>query len=75
MWLKNGVKIVELKGIYYNYFSREGVKEGDIITAINNIKVNSVEDVKDIIKNRDKYQPLSIELVNSKGQTNRYGLR
>ncbi|WP_299890498.1 trypsin-like peptidase domain-containing protein [uncultured Lacinutrix sp.] len=73
--VKNGVKIVELKGIYYDYFSREGVEEGNIITAINNIKVNSVEDVQEIIKNRDKYEPISIELVNSKGKTNRYGLR
>jgi len=73
--VKNGVKIVKLKGIYYNYFASEGVEEGDIITSINNIKVNSVDDVQAIIKNRDKYLPLSIELVNSKGQTRRYGLK
>lgn len=73
--VKHGVKITRLRGNYADYFAREGVEEGNIITTINNIKVNSVEDVQNIIKNRDKYQPLSIELVNSKGETSRYGLR
>lgn len=73
--VKNGVKITALTGGYADYFEREGVKSGDIITAINGEKVNSVEDVQVIIKSRDVYQPLSIELVNSRGETNRYGLR
>jgi len=73
--LKNGVKIVKLMGIYYNYFASEGIEEGNIITTINNTKVNSIDDVQQIIKNRDILQPLSIEIVNSKGQTRRYGLK
>ncbi|AUC76010.1 trypsin-like peptidase domain-containing protein [Olleya sp. Bg11-27] len=72
---KNGVKITKVNGTYGQYLQAEGIQEGDIITAINNIKVNSVEEVDTIIKNRDTYQPLSIELINSKGETNRYGLR
>ncbi len=72
---KNGVKISRISGGYSNYFAKEGVEEGNIITAINNIKVNSVEEVQEIIKNRDPYQPLSIELINSRGQKSRYGLK
>ncbi|AEG99862.1 MULTISPECIES: trypsin-like peptidase domain-containing protein [unclassified Lacinutrix] len=72
--VKNGVKITRLSGRYAKYFALEGIEEGNIITAINNIKVNSVEDVQEVIKNRDMYQPLSIQLVDSNGQTKRYGL-
>lgn len=73
--VKNGVKITEINGGYAQHFSREGIKSGDIITNINGVKVNSIEDVQEIVKNRDLNQPLSIELVNSSGQTFRYGLR
>ena len=73
--VKNGVKISRLDSEYADYLKRDGVDEGNIITAINNIEVNSVEDVQEIIKNRDPYQPLSVELINSRGEKNRYGLR
>ena len=72
---KNGVKITKVNGTNGQYLQREGIEAGNIITAINNVKVNTIEDVDQILKNRDKYQPLSIELINSKGDKNRYGLR
>ncbi len=72
---KNGVKITKVNGTYSQYLQNEGIEEGNIITAINNIKVNNIQDVDNILKNRDTYQPISIELINSKGETNRYGLR
>ena len=72
---KNGVKITKVNGTYGQYLQREGIEAGNIITAINNVKVNTIEDVDQILKNRDTYQPLSIELINSKGEKNRYGLR
>tara|TARA_B100001063_G_scaffold247366_1_gene293389 strand:- start:28648 stop:30051 length:1404 start_codon:yes stop_codon:yes gene_type:complete len=72
---KNGVKITKVNGTYGQYLQREGIEAGNIITAINNVKVNTIEDVDDVLKNRDTYQPLSIELINSKGEKNRYGLR
>ncbi|MEQ3664863.1 MULTISPECIES: trypsin-like peptidase domain-containing protein [unclassified Olleya] len=72
---KNGVKITKVNGTYGQYLQREGIEAGNIITAINNIKVNTIEDVDNVLKNRDTYQPLSIELINSKGEKNRYGLR
>ncbi len=73
--VKKGVKITRLAGGYDRYLRSEGVNEGDIITTINNIEVNSVEEVQEIIKNRDPYQPLSVIIVNKKGEVNRYGLR
>ncbi|WGD34821.1 trypsin-like peptidase domain-containing protein [Olleya sp. YS] len=72
---KHGVKIMKVNGTYGRYLQSEGIEEGNIITAINNIKIESIDDVDRILKNRDTYQPLSIELINSKGETNRYGLR
>ncbi|WP_290700839.1 trypsin-like peptidase domain-containing protein [Lacinutrix sp.] len=73
--VKNGVKITQLIGGYAENFAREGIKNGDIITTINGIKVSSVEEVQNIVKNRDFNQPLSVVLVNSLGKTFRYGLR
>ncbi|RAJ17092.1 S1C family serine protease [Olleya aquimaris] len=72
---KHGVKIMKVNGTYGRYLQSEGIEEGNIITAINNIKIESIDDVDRILKTRDTYQPLSIELINSKGETNRYGLR
>lgn len=72
---KHGVKIMKVNGTYGRYLLSEGIEEGNIITAINNIKIESIDDVDRILKTRDTYQPLSIELINSKGETNRYGLR
>ncbi len=73
--LDNGVKITKVNGTYKEYLISEGIEEGNIITAINNTEVNSVDDVKTILENRDPYKPLSIELINSKGEKTRYGLR
>ncbi|WP_336128698.1 trypsin-like peptidase domain-containing protein [Mesoflavibacter sp. CH_XMU1422-2] len=73
--VKNGVKITKVYGSYKDYLRSEGIKEGNIITAINNQNVNSVDDVKSVIENRDPYKPLSIEIINSKGEKTRYGLR
>ena len=73
--VENGVKISRLSGAYTKYFTQEGIEEGNIITAINNIKVNSVDQVQEIIKNRDPYQPFSIEILNSRGEKNKYGLK
>ncbi|WP_304145750.1 trypsin-like peptidase domain-containing protein [Mesoflavibacter zeaxanthinifaciens] len=73
--VENGVKITKVNGTYKDYLRSEGIKEGNIITAINNRNVNSVDDVKSVIENRDPYKPLSIEIINSKGEKTRYGLR
>ena len=45
--IRNGVKVVELRA---GKLSAEGVKEGFIITQVNNRPVNSIEELEEIIK-------------------------
>jgi Do/DeqQ family serine protease len=71
----NGVKITELNGKYADYWKNNGVKEGAIITSINDIKINTVDDVKEAIENKSHYEPLRIELINSNGEKERYNFR
>ncbi|QRM87687.1 PDZ domain-containing protein [Lacinutrix sp. WUR7] len=73
----NGVKIASLTNNknYLGYWMNNGVQVGDIITAINDTKVNSIEDVQAIIKNRHANELLRIELINSKGEKERYNFR
>ena len=73
--VKKGVKITEITGRYSNYLRQEGIESGNIITKIDGIIVNSVEDVKEILKTRDTNNPLSIELINSYGKNLKYGFR
>ena len=71
----HGVKIIELDDQYESYWTKNGVKEGAIITSINEIKINSVDDVQEAVKNRSPYEPLRIELINSNGDKERYNFR
>lgn len=68
----NGVKISRLGQTYSKYLRANGVKEGDIVTSINNNKVYNVDDVQEIIRNKSVYEPLRIELINSNGEVERY---
>lgn len=73
--VKKGVKIIRLNSRKSgNYLRSGGVNDGDIITTINNIEVNSVDDVQEIIKNHDPHQPLSVIIANKRGEVHRYGL-
>ncbi|MDO7172865.1 trypsin-like peptidase domain-containing protein [Mariniflexile sp. AS56] len=71
----NGIKIIELDEKYAEYWKNNGIQEGAIITAINDIKINSVDDAQEAIKNKSAYEPLRIELINSKGEKERYNFR
>ncbi|MEL0456842.1 trypsin-like peptidase domain-containing protein [Flavobacteriaceae bacterium SZ-1-7] len=71
----NGVKIIELNNEYESYWKKNGVEEGSIITSINDVKINSVDDAQEAIKNRSPYEPLRIELINSNGEKERYNFR
>ena len=73
--VESGVKITELVGEYAKYLRQEGIESGNIITKINGVSVNSVEEVQKIIRNKDLYSPLVVELINSKGQELKYGFR
>ena len=66
-----GVKISEISERNKEYWYDNGVKEGTIITAINVVKINSIEDVERAKNDNSNYQ-LSIELINEKGEKERY---
>lgn len=72
---KNGVKIAKLDERYAEYWNKNGINTGAIITAINNIKVNNVDDVQNIIRNISKYDAFRIELINEKGEKELYNFR
>ncbi|MCL4116213.1 UNVERIFIED_CONTAM: hypothetical protein GTU68_054100 [Idotea baltica] len=73
----NGVKISRLTSNrkYLEFWNNNGVQEGDVITAINNVKINNVEDVQSVLKNIHTNELLRIELINSKGEKERYNFR
>ncbi|MEJ2113943.1 MAG: trypsin-like peptidase domain-containing protein, partial [Flavobacteriaceae bacterium] len=73
--VNNGVKISRLSERYEDYWKNNGIDEGCIITAINDVKVKSVEDVEQVMSNRKDYEPLRIELINSNGEKERYNFR
>lgn len=66
-----GVKISEVSERNKDYWYENGVKEGTIITAINGVKIKSIEDVERAKNDKSSYQ-LSIELINEKGEKERY---
>ncbi len=72
---KNGIKIIQLNENYAHYWKKNGIKEGSIITSINDQKINSVDDAQKIIKNQSPQEPLRIELINENGEKERYYFR
>ena len=71
----NGVKIIQLNDQYESYWIKNGVKEGAIITSINDTKIYNVDDAQEAVKNRSSYEPLRIELINSNGEKERYNFK
>lgn len=71
----HGVKIVDLNDEYEEYWKKNGIKEGTIITAINDTKINSVDDVQNALSSRSDNEPLRIELLNENGEKERYNFR
>jgi len=71
----NGVKIVQLDSKYESYWKNNGVEEGSIITAINDIETKNIEDAQNILKKRSSYDPLRIELINTNGEKERYNFK
>lgn len=72
MSIANGVKIT---GITNKELMRYGVQKGFIIIAINNQKVNSVDDVNEMIATKTKGEVLRIEMLNLEGEAERYIFR
>ncbi len=69
---KNGVKIIKLDDNHSDYWSRNGVTEGSIITSVNDVEVNSVDDIQKALKNQLEYHSLRLELINTKGEKDRF---
>lgn len=70
-----GIKITKLNDDYAEYWRKNGIKEGAIITAINDQKVKSVDDLQIIMKNQSPNEPFRIELINENGEKERYNFR
>ncbi|GAA4269587.1 S1C family serine protease [Hyunsoonleella aestuarii] len=73
--IEYGIKISKLDDEYADYWRNNNVKEGTIITAINDKKVKSVDDAQNIIRNQSRSEPLRIELINAEGEKERYNFR
>lgn len=70
--ISNGVRITEITNKELSYY---GVKKGNIITSINSNKVYSVNDVNNMIANKTSDEVLRIEILNLKGEQERYIFR
>ncbi|WP_411894797.1 trypsin-like peptidase domain-containing protein [Winogradskyella sp. A2] len=71
-----GVKISEFyEDNYKDYWNKNGVEEGSIITKINGKKLYSVDDVQNAMKTRDYNEPLQIEVINKEGEKTVYNFR
>ncbi|MFH4965867.1 trypsin-like peptidase domain-containing protein [Gaetbulibacter sp. M235] len=71
----NGIKIVQLDTKYADYWRNNGVEEGSIITSINDVKIKTIEDAQNILKDKSSYESLRIELINTNGEKERYNFR
>jgi len=71
----NGIKIVQLDTKYADYWRNNGVEEGSIITSINDVKIKTIDDAQNILKDKSSYESLRIELINTNGEKERYNFR
>jgi serine protease Do len=71
----SGVKISDFNGRYEKYWTDNGIEIGNIINNINGVKINSITDIQDILKEINNYNPLRIEIINSKNQIERFNFR
>ena len=69
MKISNGVKVTAISN---SELIAYGVKEGYILSAINNKKIFSVDDVNDIISNKAQGEIIRIEMLNLDGELERY---
>ena len=65
---QNGVKIAQLDSQYAQNWRANGIEEGCIVTAINGVKVNSIEDAQKIVDNKSSDEPIRFEIINKDGQ-------
>ena len=73
--IDNGVKIYQFNDSYKSYWNENGINENDIITKINGININSIDDIDKIVKSRNYYDPISIEILTSQNKIERFNFR
>ena len=73
--LNQGVKISEFNSDYKNYWEDYGVNEGDVIKKINGTVINSIADIDKIVKSRNYYDPVTIEILTTDNKTERFNFR
>ena len=70
-----GVKITELNAKYADYWKKNGILKGCIITSINDMKVKNIDDAQKALKNKSNNEALRLELINSNGDLERFNFR
>lgn len=65
---KKGIKITQLNSQYARNWKANGIEEGCIVTAINGMEVNSIEEAQKIIDSQTSDEPLKFEIINKNGQ-------
>jgi len=70
-----GVKITELNSKYAEYWNKNGIKKGCIITSINDMKINNVDDVQNALREQSGSGALRLEIININGDLERYNFR
>jgi len=73
--VSQGLKITSLNPNYSDYWKRNGVALGTIITSIDDVKVYTIDDVETILKERSDFDPFRIELINKKGERERFNFK
>jgi Do/DeqQ family serine protease len=70
--IQNGVKITDIEN---EYLIKYGVKDGYIITSVNGVVVNTADDVEKVISHYLGKYPVRLEMINLKGEQERYIFR
>ncbi|SDB43916.1 Do/DeqQ family serine protease [Flavobacteriaceae bacterium MAR_2010_188] len=70
--VNHGIKISSIDPTYRKAWAKNGINEGSIITSINDIEVNDVEEAKKIIENKEADEPLKYEVINNRGVKETY---
>ena len=73
--LDYGLVISELNDRYKDEWKADGIDTGSIVTAINGVKLNSIEQVEQLIAKRSEYEPMRIEIVKQNGEKVNYRFR
>jgi len=73
--LNYGLVISELSDRYKDEWKADGIGIGSIVTAINGVKVNSIEQVEQLIEKNSEYEPMRIEIVKENGEKVNYRFR